>query len=402
MRLRPSLTNRGWSLCGAAAALLVAARVLGVEELAMLAAAAFLVVAVALVRVRRYRLRISAERMLHPARAEAGAAARADLVVMNLGTKNTPVLAATDSFDGGRRVARFLVPPLAPGETADAAYRLPTTRRGIYTIGPLTLSVHDPFGVVQTNLTLAGEDRFVVYPRVDEVLPLPGAASREARMGSMQASRVPVGLDFFGLREYEVGDDLRRVHWRSTARTGELMLRQDEMPWESRTTILLDTRPSTHHGDSFERAVEIAASLATAMCRGRRQVRFMTSGGVDIRSSGGDRYPQIMEYLAGASVESYVRWDQVMEGLRRAGDGPLAAIVANTDRSDLAALGALRPRLGLVLVVAIRPSAYGAVDVGPVPSAPGALVVPVAADSPFRSAWNQAVVTCQRGATVRS
>jgi uncharacterized protein (DUF58 family) len=402
VRLRPSLTNRGWSLCGAAAALLVGARVLGVEELAMLAAAAFLVVVVAVVRVRRHALRISAERVLRPARAEAGAGARADLSVMNLGTKTTPVLAATDAFDGGRRVARFLVPPLAPGETADAAYRLPTTRRGIYTIGPLTLSVHDAFGVVQTSLTLAGEDRFVVYPKVDDVLPLPGAASREARMGSMQASRVPVGLDFFGLREYEVGDDLRRVHWRSTARTGELMLRQDEMPWESRSTILLDTRPSTHHDESFERAVEIAASLATALCRGRRQVRFMTTGGVDIRSSGGDRYPQIMEYLAGASVETYVRWDQVVEGLRRAGDGPLAAVVANAERSDLAALGALRPRLGLVMVVAIRPSAYGGIDLGGTPSAPGALVVPVSADSPFRTAWNQAVVTCQRGATVRS
>ena len=402
MRLRPSLTNRGWSLCGAAAALLVGARVLGVEELAMLAAAAFLVVLVAFVRVRSHRLRISAERVLRPARAEAGETARADLTVMNLGTKTSPVLAATDAFDGGRRVARFLVPPLSPGETADAAYRLPTTRRGIYTIGPLTLSVHDAFGVVQTSLTLAGEDRFVVYPRVEDVLPIPGAASREARMGSMQASRVPVGLDFFGLREYEVGDDLRRVHWRSTARTGELMLRQDEMPWESRSTILLDTRPSTHHGESFERAVEIAASLATAMCRGRRQVRFMTSGGVDIRCSGSDRYPQIMEYLAGASVETFVRWDQVMERLRRAGDGPLAAVVANAERSDLAALGALRPRLELVLLVAIRPSAYGAVDVGSAPVAPGALVVPVSADSPFRTAWNQAVVTCQRGATVRS
>ena len=402
MRLRPSLTNRGWSLCGAAAALLVGARVLGVEELAMLAAAAFLVVVVAVVRVRRHALRISAERVLRPARAEAGANARADLTVMNLGTRTTPVLGATDAFDGGRRVARFLVPPLAPGETADAAYRLPTTRRGIYTIGPLTLSVHDAFGVVQTNLTLAGDDRFVVYPRVDDVLPLPGAASREARMGSMQASRVPVGLDFFGLREYEVGDDLRRVHWRSTARTGELMLRQDEMPWESRTTILLDTRPSTHHGESFERAVEIAASLATAMCRGRRQVRFMTTGGLDIRSSGGDRYPQIMEYLAGASLETYVRWDQVMERLRRAGDGPLAAVVANAERSDLAALGGLRPRLGLVVLVAIRPSAYGGVDLGAAPAAPGALVVPVSANSPFKTAWNQAVVTCQRGATVRS
>src|SRR5438105_13844791 len=102
---------------------------------------------------------------------------------------------------------------------------------------------------------------------------MPGAASREARMGSMQASRVPVGIDFFALREYEMGDDLRRVHWRSTARTGELMLRQDEMPWESRATILLDNRPSTHSGDSFERAVEAAASIATAMCQGRRQTR---------------------------------------------------------------------------------------------------------------------------------
>jgi hypothetical protein len=213
---------------------------------------------------------------------------------------------------------------------------------------------------------------------------------------------VPVGLDFFGLREYEVGDDLRRVHWRSTARTGELMLRQDEMPWESRSTILLDTRPSTHQGESFERAVEIAASLATAMCRGRRQVRFMTTGGVDIRCSGADRYPQIMEYLAGASVETYVRWDQVVEGLRRAGDGPLAAIVANVDRADMVALGALRPRLGLVVLAAIRPSAYGGVDVGPAPAAPGSVVVPVSAGSPFRSAWNQAVVTCQRSATVRS
>jgi uncharacterized protein (DUF58 family) len=376
--------------------------VLGVEELAMLAAAAFLVVAVAFVRVRRHRLHISAERVLRPTRAEAGTAGRADLTLMNLGKRTTPVLSAVDSFDTGKRVARFLVPPLAPGETADAAYRLPTNRRGIYTVGPLTLSVHDSFGVVETGLTLAGEDRFVVYPAVEDVLPMPGAASREARLGSMQASRVPVGLDFFGLREYEVGDDLRRVHWRSTARTGELMLRQDEMPWEARSTILLDTRPSTHHGESFERAVEIAASLATAMCRGRRQVRFLTTGGVDIQSSGVDHYPQIMEYLAGASVETFVRWDQVMQGLRRRGDGPLVAVVADTNRSDLVALGGLRPRLGLILLVAIRPSAYGELDVMAAPAVPGAMTITVSSTSPFRTAWNQAVMTCQRGATVRS
>ena len=113
--MRPSLTNRGWSLCGAGAALLVGARVLGVEELSMLAAAAFLVVAVALVRVRRHRMRMSAERVLRPTRAEAGTAARVDLTLMNLGKRTTPVLSAIDSFDNGKRVARFLVPPLSPG-----------------------------------------------------------------------------------------------------------------------------------------------------------------------------------------------------------------------------------------------------------------------------------------------
>ena len=128
----------------------------------------------------------------------------------------------------------------------------------------------------------------------------------------------------------------------------------------------------------------------------------MTTGGVDIRSSGVDRYAQIMEYLAGCSVETYVRWEQVMEGLRRTAEGPLAAIVADVERTDLVALGALRPRLGLVFICAIRPSAYGGVDLGAVPAAPGAVVVPVSADSPFRPAWNQAVVTCQRGAAARS
>ncbi|HLF41210.1 MAG TPA: DUF58 domain-containing protein, partial [Acidimicrobiia bacterium] len=317
--MKPALTNRGWSLVGAAVALLVGARVLGVVELAMLAACAFLAVIVGVMRVRRQGLRLDAERILRPTRAEAGAPARADLVLVNRGERATGVLAATDSFDGGRRVARFLVPPMARGEVAEAAYRLPTGRRGIYTVGPLTVSVTDPFGMAESTVTAAGTDRFVVYPRVEEVLPLPGSSNREARMGSFQASRVPVGLDFFGLREYEVGDDLRRVHWRSTARTGELMLRQDEMPWESRSTILLDTRPSTHTGDSFEKAVEIAASLATAMCKCRRQLRFMTTAGVDIRSAGTEKFPAIMEFLAEIEPEATDHFDGVVDGLRRAG-----------------------------------------------------------------------------------
>ena len=402
--VKRTLTSRGWSLAGAALAMLMGARVLGVVELAMLAAAAGVAIVVAVVRVRRHRVRFEAHRALRPVRAEAGAMARADLVLTNRGERTSRVLAVTDSFDGGRRVARFLVPPMARGESTEAAYRLPTSRRGVYSVGPLVASVTDPFGLAETSVTLSENERFIVYPRIEQVLPMPGSANREARMGSRQASQVPVGMDFRGLREYEVGDDLRRVHWRSTARTGELMLRQDEMPWETRSTILLDTRPAAHHAESFERAVEIAASLATAMCTGRRMVRFLTTGGVEIVSTGRDRYPNIMDYLAEAKPESQNRFSGVVDSLRRTGSGaPVAAITANISGDDLKALGALRARCSLVMIVNLRPSAYGGSGNGSAPvTAPGAVLVPVSSTIPFRDSWNEAVMSCQRSAAVRS
>lgn len=383
--------------------MLVGSRVLGVVELAMLAAAAGVAIVVAVVRVRRHSLSFSVTRSLRPARAEAGTPARAELVLTNHGNRTSRVASVTDSFDGGRRVARFLVPPTAAGEHTEAAYRLPTSRRGIYPIGPLTLSITDSFGLAETAVTIGEPERFVVYPKVVSVLAIPGAANREARMGSRQASQVPVGMDFRGLREYEVGDDLRRVHWRSTARTGDLMLRQDEMPWEPRSAVVLDTRPATHHAESFERAVEVAASLVTAMCQGRRMVRFCTTGGTEIVSQGRDRYPQIMEYLADASPESGGSFAGLIDSLRRTGaSGPVAAVVANASADDLSALGAMRARCGLVMVTVLRPSSYGGTDVGPAPVASGAVVVPVSATSPFRDAWNQAVISCQRSAAVPS
>lgn len=380
------------------------ARVLGVVELAMLSAAAGVAIVVAVVRVRRHRVQLGAQRSLRPIRAEAGAMARADLVLTNLGERNSRLLAVTDSFDGGQRVARFLVPPMATGERTEAAYRLPTNRRGVYSVGPLVASVTDPFGLAETSITLCENERFIVYPRIEQVLAMPGSANREARMGSRHASQVPVGMDFRGLREYEMGDDLRRVHWRSTARTGELMLRQDEMPWETRSTILLDTRPAAHHAESFERAVEIAASLATAMCTGRRMVRFVTTGGIEIVSTGRDRYPTVMDYLAEAKPESPNRFSAVVDSLRRTGGGaPVAAVTANISAEDLKVLGALRARCGLVMIVQLQPSAYGGSGNGKVPgSVPGAVLVPVSATIGFRDSWNEAVMSCQRSAAVRS
>ena len=77
----------------------------------------------------------------------AGSPSRVELSVRNVAPTRSPVLTARDPFDGGKRWARFLLAPLGPGETARAAYRLPTDERGIYDLGPLQLALSDPFGV---------------------------------------------------------------------------------------------------------------------------------------------------------------------------------------------------------------------------------------------------------------
>src|SRR5204863_139235 len=161
---------------------------------------------------------------------------------------------------GGASSAGCLVPVLGPGAMAEARYDLPTGRRGVIAVGPLALTVGDALGLAQRRIEAAGTARLVVHPRIHPVRALPGSGTAEDRRGSARPARAPRGDDFFALREYEVGDDLRRVHWRSTARLGDLMLRQDELRFGEVATVLLDTRARAHRGDSFERALEVAAS----------------------------------------------------------------------------------------------------------------------------------------------
>jgi uncharacterized protein (DUF58 family) len=393
-----ALTPRGKALLLAAAVLVLAARLLGTVELAGLAVAALVALALALARVRGESVSLRS-RVLEPARAPVGSSARARIRLANLGARPTRAVTAVDACD--RDVARFLVPPLLPGETAEAEYPLPTRRRGIHLIGPLSLSVADPFGLVEARSVVAGEERFVVHPRIEPVLPPPGWSALDARVGSLHASHVPVGLDFFALRPYEAGDDIRRIHWRTTARMGELMLRQDEVPWESAATVLLDTRAAAHRGASFERAVEVAASLASSLVRSGRRMRFLTTGGFELGTGGRAPWPVLMEYLAVVAPERTDRFAEVLEGLRRRPSGTLAAVVVEPRPSELAALGGLRSRLGLVMVAALRPSSYRGHNDGPLPAAPGAVVVPVTRSTPFAVAWNQAVLSCRRPETAR-
>ena len=132
-------------------------------------------------------------------------------------------MTVSDAFDRGRRSARFLLAPLEPEETARAAYRLPTDQRGRFELGPLRATVGDPFGLASHTKRVLGTEEVIVFPRVFEIMSLPETGGDEPDRDMPRAhGRIDPGGEFLNLRDYEPGDDLRRVHWRSTARRGRV------------------------------------------------------------------------------------------------------------------------------------------------------------------------------------
>lgn len=336
------LTVQGWIVAGASLALLGAGRIFGVVELYLLGAAGLALVVAAGAVVARTRLRLDVARELHPSRLHAGGPSRVELLLANRGTRRTPLLSLRDTVGTGRS-ASVVVAPLTPGEEVKATYRLPTDRRGIVPIGPLRVEVTDPFGLASSTTEAAPHAELTVWPAVDDVPPLPHTVGDDPHGGADHPNALTMsGEDFYALRPYVRGDDLRHVHWRSTARRDELMVRQDELPWQGRATVLLDTRAGSHTEATFERAVSGAASVVLACNRRRFLVRLLTTGGSDTGvGSGATHIDLALELLATVEVDAGGDLGRAVAGLRGASTGA-AAVLLGGRSADAEAVGRLR------------------------------------------------------------
>jgi uncharacterized protein (DUF58 family) len=388
-------------MLGAAVAFLFAGRLLGLVELYALAVISAVLVVAAYGYVRWRTVTVQVDRTLHPPRVHAGTGSRVELLLRNRG-RRTPVLAVRDPFHKGWRWARFLVPPLAPGASTRAAYRLPTDQRGIYDIGPLEVTLNDPFGLCTARFATAGVTQLTVYPRIDRVHGLPTSQGQDPHSGSQRPrALLGTGDEFYALRQYEVGDDLRRVHWPSTARLDELMIRQDEMPWQTRVTILLDVRSHVHSAESLELAVSAAASIHDASRRQQSLIRVVSTDGSDSGFAAGTAHDEaILEHLAAVQMTRDDHLAGVAATLRRAGNGGSLAVVT-TDRiprSDLDALARLRGRYGTLVLVVIEGSAWEpTARVGaPLSTSFVGTVVRVSRDEPFALAWERSMTVGAR------
>lgn len=355
------LTRPGWVTLAAGVTLAAAGRLLGVIELFVLGTttASLPLLAVAWIVLRR--LDLSVDRELHPPKVHAGSPSRVELAVRNTDARRSPVLTLRDEVSGTRG-ATLLVAPLEPDERTRAAYRLPTERRGILTVGPLDIRLTDPLGLARSTVRASGATELTVYPHVDVVVPVPRTTGDDPHAGAEHPNAFGrSGEDFYALRAYVVGDDLRRVHWPSTARHDELMVRQDELPWQSRCTVLLDIRTDVTTPVTLERAISAAASIVTAGADRQDLIRLVATDGSDSGFAAGHAHVEsIMEHLATVEGGHDPGFRRVLDRLGRSSTGgSLVAVVGHPPASDLELISRLRQRFGSVTVISFDPGVAG-------------------------------------------
>lgn len=348
------LTTRGRSFVAAGLAAAACAFLLGQRDLLRVGVLLVAVPVVCAVVVGRSQLRVSLERTITPARVVVGTTARVRLELTNLDRTATTVLLAEDHIPYSLGTSpRFVVSRLPGGRRASVSYTLRTSTRGRYPVGPLSLTTSDPFGMCELTRSFTATDPLVVLP---QTFPLEGAPSGGQWVGQGEAVRGMVaasGEHDLAVREYRRGDDLRRVHWRSTARRGELMVRRDEQPRQMQATVVLDTRHHAHRGEgaasSFEWAVGAAASAARHLAGQRYAVRLVAGEDkghqhATIRGSGDDA--EAMERLAVVQTGGSGSISTVASLVNAAvQDGVVVAVLGDLSEADAAAMArALPPR----------------------------------------------------------
>jgi uncharacterized protein (DUF58 family) len=316
------------------------------------------------VRQARSGLRIG--HAVSPSRIVAGDRAEVRLMLGNPHSFGTGPLRITETVPGGRSV-RFSVAGVRGRQRRAVAYPIPPLRRGRYAVGPTTVIASDPFGLVIADTRSRDTAELIVQPHRDELAPLALPVAWRDGAATLSHSVGVGGSDDASVREFRHGDDLRKIHWRSTARTGALMVRQEERPWHGESLVLLDTRAGAfpgatsqgHESEPLEWAVSAAASIACHIAERGRRVSLVSGEGRVAHDDSGS----ILDLLA--ETRPALRADlgpllTALNGLGR--ETSVFAVLSAYDRTALAEL-ASRPRTpGSAVALLIRAWTWNSPD----------------------------------------
>ncbi|MGV9285929.1 DUF58 domain-containing protein [Streptomyces sp. NPDC003719] len=356
------LTTRGRSFLAAGIAAAICAFVLGQSDLlrvGLLLGVLPLVCATVLYRTRH---RVAGSRRLSPGRVPAGSEARVHLRIDNVSRLPTGLLMLQDRvpYVLGPR-PRFVLDRVEPGGRREVSYRVRSDLRGRYPLGPLQLRLTDPFGMCELTRSFSTYDDLTVVPRVEPLPPVRLGGEATGYGDGRQRSLALAGEDDVIPRGYRYGDDLRRVHWRSTARYGELMVRREEQPQRARCTVLLDTRGVAFEGagpdSAFEWAVSGAASVLMHVLERGYSVRLLTDTGDSVPGEGADGFAGVsqgtadsaglmMDALAVIEHSDGTGLSRAYDVLRGGNEGLLVAFFGDLDEEQATVAARMRQRSG--------------------------------------------------------
>ena len=332
------------------------------------------------------RFPLSMSRSIDPPRAALNEKAVAILEARNPTSKPVATKSVEDRL--GDLVVPVRLPVLLPDQQFEVPYTLPTDRRGAFPLGPVTMVRSDPVGLFRREREHGGVDTFWVHPRIHELASLPTGLARDLEGPTSQNSPAG-GIAFHTIREYEYGDDYRHIHWRSTAKTGTLMVRHYVDNRRPHLTLVLDDRLESYSSpDEFELAIEAAASITAATLRSEYplsayslSVDFSAVNGRAHRDEWLDRFAEV------EGTDDHNLTELVHRAAQSNSGTTIFALVTGSQLSE--------ELLGLVSLVRnaqrtllVRAHTNGT----PEPfSIPGSAVVDIANGQELQSAWSQIV-----------
>ncbi len=363
-----ALTARGRGFVSAGLSALAASVALGLDDLARIGVLLLVLPLVSTTLLTRRPPRLGLARTVSPRTLTVGQPAQVELRLSNDEGRPGGVLLLEERVPyalGSRQ--RFVIDRARGQWERTVRYTVRSEVRGRHVLGPMSVRSADPFGLVERRRAFVSTTAVVVTPRV-EPLPVIGLSGSWTGSGDNRPRAFAGGsAEDVTIREYRRGDDLRRVHWRSTARTGELQVRREEQPWQSRATVFIDNRRASHAGSgpssSFERAVSVAASVVVHLTARGFRVRLVTAEGTQdasawhehgvVRSEAGP----LLEALALVDPVDRLRLEAPWAQGHQAG-GLLVAVLGEGRPSDAGVLRRMRHSAGLALAVRLDAPAW--------------------------------------------
>jgi uncharacterized protein (DUF58 family) len=358
-RMTRPVTPVGWTVAALGLIAWVIGWQLGWLEWSYIAAACFVSLSLSYAFTLG-RSRLSVHLTMQPQRVVVGQRAGGQLSIRNVtGRRQFPVRI---ELPVGNGVAGFHIPSLPGDGEHDELFVIPTQRRAVIPVGPASSVRGDPLGMVRRMLSWTGVEMLFVHPRTLSLEQL-GAGFLRDLEGQTTKDLSNNDIAFHTLRDYVAGDDRRHVHWKTTARTGQLMVRQFVDTRRSHLSVVLSGSPSDYADDvEFETAVSVAGSLALRAIRDEQDLTVVCSG-VTVPTVSGQR---LLDGLS--AVEMHGSTADLVTGVRRVAETSpetSVAILVGGSRLDLgvikSATTALAPDVR-VLVMKVDPLGGGALS----------------------------------------